>query len=89
MLRISERRARLRVSKLRLVNPAPVRADLVEALEWLLAAAKKGEVVGVCAALVHMDGSCSGIKTGTLRIAQMLWALERIRLRLMGFVEEA
>lgn len=76
----------------KLADPEPPNAKLIkrleELLEQLLEQAQSGEVQAIVAAVVHRRNATTVWRAGRAHIATLVWALDRAKLRLMGFVED-
>jgi hypothetical protein len=90
--RISERRAALRdrakVAQIRILPAPEVQADLFDSAETLLEGIRRREIVAFAGGVLWNDGSVSVLRGGDQRRPPMVFALERAKLRLMGFIEE-
>ncbi len=76
------------MTELRQLQPEPPNERVIKRLEELFEQARKGDAQAFCAAVVHRRGACSVWRAGRTYVAPVVWALERAKLRLMGFVED-
>jgi hypothetical protein len=75
-----------------LPHPAPDEAVIVR-IEKMLAEAKDGSLRAFVAATVHhtpgfKEGGVAHFSAGKTSVGHLVWALERAKLKLMGFVED-